>query len=212
MSVTGAIAYTADRALAFWPTPPEVAHDAVWLALMPWHCTGEGVRVLEPSAGDGHLAAEIRAQLPDAHITCVEPQRDRAEKLRSLNGVANEVVGTSIEDYLTTVAFSALRGAWEPFDLVIMNPPFALDDRPEAWAEHILALYDDPYLLAPGGLISAVVPRIVMTGQSKLVRRVRQLTLPHPYGITECERGAFGPVGAQVSTALIQIERSGGAE
>lgn len=203
------ITYTADPALSFWPTPPDVAFDLVYRALMPWHCTGEGVRVLEPSAGDGHLAAEIRAQLPETHITCVEPHQARVERLRTR--AVDEVVESTVEDYLTTVAFSALGGTWEPFDLVVMNPPFTLGGRPEAWAEHVLALHDDPNILATGGLISAVVPRIVMTGQSKLVRRVRQLTLPHPYGITECERGAFGPVGAQVSTALILIEK-GGAE
>lgn len=207
MSAQQAIAYTADPALSFWPTPPEVAHDLVYQALMPWHCSGKGVRVLEPSAGDGHLATEIRTQLPDCHITCVEPSRPRAERLRSLTGVADEVVDSTIEDYLTAVAFAALGGTWEPFDLIVMNPPFTLSGHPEAWAEHILALHDDPRILTPGGLISAVVPRIVMTGKSPLVRKVRGRTLPHPYGIEECEQGAFDPVGAQISTALILIER-----
>lgn len=203
------LTYTADLAMSFWPTPPEVAFDLVYRALMPWHCTGEGVRVLEPSAGDGHLVSEIRAQLPGAHISCVEPHPDRAARLRAQ--AANEVVESTIEDYVASVALSALGGSWMPFDLVVMNPPFTLDGHPEAWAEHVLLLHDDPYILAPGGLISAVVPRIVMTGKSRLVRKVRELVLSHPHGMEETERGAFGPVGAQVSTAVILIEKSGEA-
>jgi hypothetical protein len=94
--------------------------------------------------------------------------------------------------------------------LVIMNPPFTLDGRPEAWAEHILALHDAPHILAPHGVISAVVPRIVMTGKSRLVRKVRDLVIPH-YGFSECDRDAFCPVGAKLSTTLLMIEQLGGA-
>lgn len=199
MITSDVTAYIPDPDMSFWPTPPDIAYDLVYQVLMPWHCQGDGVRVLEPSVGNGCLATAIRTQLPRSHITCVEPHHDRAEMVRSLAGVADAVAETTIEDYLTS-------GVWEPFDLVIMNPPFTLPGRSEAWAEHILALCHDPRILAPGGLISAVVPRIVMTGRSRLVRMVRQLVLPHPYGITECEPGAFSSVGAQVSTALILIE------
>lgn len=204
--MTAAIAYEPDPALSFWPTPPEVADDLVYQALSPWHGDGEGVRVLEPSAGDGHLAAAIRARLPRAHIVCVEPSPERAARLRSLPGLADEVVEATLEDYLLAVAFSAMAGDWEPFDLVVMNPPFTLDGRPEAWAEHVLAIHDDPNLLGTLGTISAVVPHIAKTGQSKRVRKVRDLLIPH-YGLTECERDAFAPVGAQVSTVLLLIEK-----
>lgn len=220
------IAYVADPALSFWPTPPEVADDLVYQALIPGWGSGEAaggvpqVRILEPSAGEGHLARAARERLPYAHITAVEPGRQRAAALRALPGVIDEVVESTIEDYITAAAFSALGGSWQPFDLVCMNPPFTLDDRPEAWAEHVLALHDDPYILAPGGVISALVPRIVLTGRSKLVRAVRALlgTVRGRYAdgtllceageARPCERDAFGAVGAQVSTAMILIEKA----
>ncbi len=47
---------------------------------------GQVLRVLEPSAGDGHLAREIRAHLPQAHLTCIEPAPERAAALRRLDG------------------------------------------------------------------------------------------------------------------------------
>ncbi len=44
-----------------------------------------------------------------------------------------------------------------------------------------------------------------MTGQSRLVRKVRSML--HPYGGMEaCRRGAFDGVGAWVSTALLWVQ------
>lgn len=196
--------YTPDPAMSFWPTPAEVADDLMHWLLEPWHGQGEGVRVLEPSAGEGHLIHAIRRHLPHAHLTAVEPSAVRADSLRALHGV--DVVASTLEHYLTTVTAQALAGEWRPFDLVVMNPPFTLAGRPETWAEHIKALFNDPYLLAPGGAIGAVVPRILMTGKSKLVRTVRGLVADCG-GVEECARGAFASVEAQVSTSLMWIQK-----
>lgn len=201
------LAYVADPALSFWPTPRDLADDLVQKVICPGFGDGGAVgdvrqvRVLEPSAGDGHLARSIRWHLPKAHITCVEPSTGRAAKLRGQAGLADRVVESTLEDYLTTEAWLV-----EPFDVVVMNPPFTLAGRPEAWAEHFLAIYNDPFLLAPYGQISAVVPRIVITGKSKLVRQVRELLNPH-HGMEECAQGAFDPVGAKLSTARIWVEK-----
>jgi len=224
------VAYTPDPALSFWPTPYDVADDLVYLLLQPWHHLGEGVRVLEPSAGEGHLARAIRHHLPRAHITAVEPSHTRAESLRRLAAtppphrfppghnlpsaywprprpVVDEVVESTLENYLANVALTAFTGEWQPYHLVVMNPPFTLKGRPEAWAEHVLAIYHDPYLLTPGGVLGAVVPHVVKGGQSKKVRAIRELLHPH-YGIEECQRGAMAPVGAKVSAALIFAEKT----
>lgn len=219
--VTERIAYTPDPALSFWPTPTDVADELVRQALLPGYGLGEAaggvsqVRVLEPSAGEGHLARAIRAHLPYAHITAVEPSPARAAVLRALPDVVDGVVQSTLENYLNAVAIQALTGGWTAFDLVLMNPPFTLDGRPEAWAEHVLAIYTDPHLLARGGTLGAVVPHVVLTGKSKRVRAVRELLGPThsryldgaldcEHGrIEPCERGAFAPVEAAVSTALM---------
>lgn len=221
---------TTDPAWSFWPTPDAVADDLVHWLLQPWHGLGDGVRVLEPSAGEGHLVRAVREHLPEAHITAVEPSPGRAATLRALAASpppagpaaglerysphywpksrppVDEVVEGTLEGYLADVAMQAFAGEWRPFDLAVMNPPFTLPGRPEAWAEHVLAIYNDPHLLAPGGVLGAVVPHIVKTGQSKRVRAVRDLLHPQ-YGITECERGVFSAVGAKVSTVLIWAEK-----
>jgi predicted RNA methylase len=196
--------FTPDPALSFWPTPANVADDLVHWLLEPWHGLGDGLRVLEPSAGEGHLVRAIRHHLPKAHITAVEPSAARATSLRSLSGV--DVVESTLEEYLGDVTARALDGRWEPFHMAVMNPPFKLAGRSEAWADHVLAIYRDPYLLEPGGVIGAVVPRVVMTGKSKRVRAVREL-LAECGGSEPCERGAFSSVGAKVSTALIWAQK-----
>ncbi|KAB8186941.1 hypothetical protein FH608_046485 [Nonomuraea phyllanthi] len=193
-----------DREMSFWPTPAEVADDLVYWLMEPWHALGDGVRVLEPSAGEGHLVRAIRERLPEAHITAVEPSETRAAALRATPGI--EVVQTTLESYLADVTRQATNGPWQPFHLVIMNPPFTLPDRREAWAEHVLACYYHPHLLAPYGVIGAVVPRIVMTGRSKLVQKVRGL-LDECGRARACERGAFSDMGAKVSTALIWTQK-----
>jgi predicted RNA methylase len=193
-----------DPALSYWATPTDVADDLVYLLMQPWHWMGGGVRVLEPSAGEGHLLRAVRDHLPESSITAVEPDSARAETLRTEPGV--EVVESTIEQYLMGITARVFSGDWEPFHLVVMNPPFTLAGRSEAWAEHLLAIYRDPYLMAPGGTVGAVVPRIVMTGKSKRVREVREL-IGDVGGVEECRRGAFASRGAQVSTALLWAQK-----
>jgi predicted RNA methylase len=224
------LTFAPDPALSYWPTPSEVADHLVYRLLDPWHGDGgpgaDGVsppvRVLEPSAGEGHLLRAIREHLPRAAVTAVEPSAVRAAVLRA-SGLADVVVESTLEDYL---AGATLDAGWQPYDLVVMNPPFTLDGRPEAWAEHFLAVANTPGLLSEPGKIGAVVPRVVMTGKSKLVRQVRAVLgehLGHYRGhpadglrpavepsdsyrcgeIDTCDKGAFAPVGAGVSTALL---------
>lgn len=65
--------------------------------------------MLEPFAGKGIWRLSPRP-LRETHITCMELYHDRAERLRSLAGLADDVVESTIKDYLTTVTFSALDG------------------------------------------------------------------------------------------------------
>ena len=185
-----------DRAMSYWPTPTDLADDLVFSVIDPWHLPdGAGVRILEPSAGDGALVRAVRGRLPAARVTAVEPEPGRAAQLMAA-GIADEVVASTLEDYLT-------QAVAEPYDLVIANPPFTLPGRREAWAEHLLAIAHHPRLLAAGAVVASVVPRIVMTGQSKRVRQLRSLMTFPAMQTQECPAGSFG---AAVPTALIWFE------
>jgi predicted RNA methylase len=188
------------RAMSYWPTPADVADDLVYWVHEPWHHTGDGVRVLEPSAGTGGLIDAIRHHLPDAHVTALEPDPMRAATLRTRTDI-DHLAPTALEDYLVGVGPDH-----DPFHLVVMNPPFTLPGQREAWADHILALYHHPHLLAPGSVITAVVPRIVLTGRSNRVRAVRAL-VRRSGEIEPTRRGAFSATGARVSAALLSVEK-----
>lgn len=109
----------------FYPTPDHIGERVVALAEIE-----PGMRVLEPSAGTGDIAALI----PGIH--CIEISALRCDVLRAR--------GMSVEqgDFLQH------KGE---YDRIVMNPPFS-EGR---WQAHIQHAYE---VLAPGGRMVAVLP------------------------------------------------------
>lgn len=118
------------RAHQFYPTPESVGRVAVELADI-----GPGHTVLEPSAGNGDLAA----LLPADRTTCVEIADLRCNILRAR--------GFTVEQ----ADFLAWAEHRQQFDRVVMNPPFS-EGR---WKAHIEAAAG---LVAHGGRLVAVLP------------------------------------------------------
>lgn len=116
----------------FYPTPATIARVCAELAQI-----GEQHQVLEPSAGQGDLAA----WLPKERTTCVElsPLHCAILKARGFNTVQG--------DFLAW----AERQRPQSWDRVVMNPPFA-DGRARAHVEFAAGL------LRPGGRLVAVLP------------------------------------------------------
>jgi len=116
----------------FYPTPPLIAADAVALAEI-----GPDDHVLEPSAGNGDIAA----LLPSERTTCVEIADLRCSVLKARGLTVKQA------DFLK----------WKPeqneapITRIVMNPPFA-DGRAAAHVEHAYSL------LQPGGRLVAVLP------------------------------------------------------
>lgn len=115
----------------FYPTPASTASEAANLAEI-----GEEHRVLEPSAGNGDLAA----YLPKAHTLCIEvsPLRCSVLTARGFN--------TMQADFLAYAESTSER-----FDRIVANPPFS-DGR---WKAHTEAAAG---LVAPGGRLVFVLP------------------------------------------------------
>lgn len=122
----------------FFPTPADLARDMVRLANI-----GPGDDVLEPSAGIGSIAEEIRAAHPDADVTCVEVNHTLA------NIVMYKGFSIVRDDFLEWSKSLDVALAGRCFDAIVMNPPFERGQD----AEHILAAWQ---LLKPGGRLVAL--------------------------------------------------------
>lgn len=109
----------------FYPTPEHIAERVVELAEI-----APGMSVLEPSAGNGDIAALVPG------IECIEISQFRCDVLRSRG--------------LNVTQGDFLQISWQ-WDRIVMNPPFS-EGRWQAHAKHA---YD---CLAPGGRMVAVLP------------------------------------------------------
>jgi len=117
----------------FFPTPRPIADELVKLAEI-----GDGMLVLEPSAGKGDLCDSIKAAHPDCGIIAMEIVPKLVEICR-LRGHQCDLA-----DFMD----------WQPthqVDRVVMNPPFE-NGQPY---DHILQALR---WLKPGGRLVAIVP------------------------------------------------------
>ena len=114
----------------FFPTPKNIVEKMLDEADIK-----KGETVLEPSAGKGNIADEIRTQYPDNALEVAEINDSLSELLKEKG---HSVVG---DDFLATN---------KKYDKIIMNPPFEkLQD-----IDHVKHAYD---MLNPGGRLVAIM-------------------------------------------------------
>ena len=167
----------------FFPTPPELAAEIVRKAGIV-----EGDRVLEPSAGLGHLAEAITEAHPDNHLFCMENYNPLAEALK-LKGF-----NTMEADFLQCVGATPDT----MYHKIIMNPPFEnlqdIDHVQTAWK-----------LLKPGGRIVA----IMAGNKSRETAKVKDfMQFVDTYGTWEENpagsfASAFRPTGVNTITVIL---------
>jgi SAM-dependent methyltransferase len=129
------------------PTPADLAAEVVWRHAVLAPIPDRELRILEPSAGVGRLvqAALAEVQTSRYRLTAVEQNRRRAAQI-PVHPHVRTIVG-AFEDFAARTS--------DRFDLVVMNPPFAVPGRPHLWAEHVLLAWR---LLTPGGRLVAILP------------------------------------------------------
>lgn len=171
--------------LDFFPTPKSVVDKMVDLAQIQ-----PNQKVLEPSAGWGHIADIIKEQGLNVDTVELSPSRRELLELKGHN-----VVG---DDFL---AFNPD----EKYDRIIMNPPFS--DRRDA--EHIYHAFDQ---LKDGGVVVAIAGEGLFFGKDKKAKEFRDWIEENNAEVEDLPAGTFNdsslPVNTSVKSRLVKIEKT----
>lgn len=170
----------------WFPTPEHIARrmydDIGW----------GGGYVLEPSAGEGHIADVISRVVPKNRIRCVEMNPNRAAILRNkgYNIIETDFMLTSLE------TFSVPR-----FSRVFMNPPFENGQD----IDHVLHAFD---LLQPGGGLAAIMSEGPFFRQDKKAVAFREWLDSVNGWADPLVSGTFAESGTGVNTRLVVAWRN----
>lgn len=166
-------------------TPAALAARVVELAGV------NGKDVLEPSAGEGALVRECIAQGAGS-LTAVEINPEAVVCLRSLR-VRTLVTG----DFLTVGRFRE-DSAFDKFDRIVMNPPFAKGQD----IKHVLHALK---FLKPGGRLVAIMSPMV-TASAKFSAGVLAAGC-YPARWEKVPEGTFKESGTNIRTVIATIDK-----
>ena len=177
--------------LQFYPTPGAVAKTVAGERL-------RDERVLEPSAGEGAMAAAA-LNAGAARVDCVEVDPARAATLSGRFGRDGRV-SVRRANFLELVPDPV-------YDAVLMNPPF--------FGVHYMAHVRHAFeFLRPGGTLRAVLPSTVEFGETKAHVEFRKWAMARgakTYGgefkVCDLPMGSFKESGTNVSTCILTLEK-----
>ena len=148
----------------FFPTPAHVAQRMARMARIR-----EGMRVLEPSAGNGNLADAAKAE----------------------GGLVDVIeISSQLRDILTAKGYTVVDHDFDgftpdkPYDAILMNPPFS--QRRDA--AHIMRAFD---MLASGGTLVAIAGEGVFFGSDQKAVAFREWLDTHEADVEALEGGTF---------------------
>lgn len=177
--------------LQFYPTPAEVAAKVAGESC-------RAARVLEPSAGEGAMAAAV-LKAGAARVDCVEVDPGRVAALSGRFG-RDSRVSVRRANFLELVPDPV-------YDLVVMNPPFF----GVHYMAHVRHAFD---FLRPGGALRAVLPSTVEFGETKAHAEFRRWAMARgakTYGgefrVADLPIGSFKESGTNVSTCILTLEK-----
>jgi type I restriction-modification system DNA methylase subunit len=170
---------TVPQNFGYFPTPEPIVRRLIDLAgIKP------GMRVLEPSAGQGAIAQEV-AKITD--VDCIELLPKNVAILNNLNLPGMIYPG----DFLKMPAVPA-------YDRIVMNPPFAKQDD----IKHVLHALK---FLKPNGKLVSVMSASILFRQNRLTADFRTLLDDCYSGVEELPEGAFKESGTMVRTVIVSI-------
>ena len=190
---SGEVTTEKERGLDFFPTPVDLARrlcDAAGIK--------PGMRVLEPSAGEGAIALEIAKR--GASVTAIEIDLLRAERcaaaLNAFAGRPGQILTTITGDFMQRRSIMPLAS----FDAVVMNPPFS-KRRDIA---HVREAFE--YLM-PGGVLAAVMSGGIDFREDATTRAF--LAWLGMAEITPLPAGTFKSAGTMVHAVTVVARKPG---
>lgn len=180
----------AKRDFDLFPSPVDVVERVVEAAGL-WRREGEPpLRVLEPSAGTGSIAAA--ALMKGCLVDCAEIEPERARRLQHLPLVGSVYGG----DFLT--ATPQLMGL---YDRVLMNPPFT----GERDIDHVVHALE---FLKPGGKLVAIMSAGTEFRETRKSAAFRDMMQRMGAKWSDLPAGSFSGVGTNVNTIMLCVSKA----
>lgn len=179
---------TPAKNFGFFPTPPALADSIIEQAALH---RGDGLTVLEPSAGTGALA--IRAAKKGAIVDCIEVQTDLALQIIAQRRF-RRVIGS---DFLAIDP--ATTGL---YDRVIMNPPFDRERDIDHVVHALKFLKDDGFLIA-------IMSAHTEFAESRKAKAFRDMITKMSGQFRDNPAGSFSSVGTNVNTLTLRVYKDG---
>lgn len=175
--------YLDPKDLGFFPTPKDLVTEMVGAA-----CLKPGMRVLEPSAGNGSIAKAAVDIVGQGNVDCLEFYSGHIPTLEAIVGEGNVFE----KDFLKQTPSQI-------YDVVLMNPPFSRN-------QDMMHVQHAWKFVKPGGTLVAIMATGWLNNQNSAAAEFRKFTESvSDRVITPLERGIFDDT--DVSTVMLVLEK-----
>lgn len=189
--------------LAFFATPNDLVAAMLEIAssLLVWKEADQPVRILEPSAGQGAIADGIKLYFQEVS------RYDGAAIRFELSLVELDPLSCRMLEYKGYEVKHTDFLSYQPeegYDLILMNPPFAVEGDKQAYITHINHAWE---LLKPEGRLIAITPTSFLQNCDHQSREF--LKLVATYG-THSRNGKerFRESGTNIDTCLVVLDKN----
>lgn len=175
--------YMDPKDLGFFPTPKDLVAEMVKVAgLKP------GMRVLEPSAGNGSIAKAAVDVVGKGNVDCLEFYSGHIPTLEAIAGEGNVFE----KDFLKQTPS-------QMYDAVLMNPPFSRN-------QDMMHVQHAWKFVKPGGTLVAIMATGWLNNQNSTANGFRKFTESvSDRVVTPLERGIFEDT--DVATVMLVLEK-----